>query len=213
MKKPRKYYTPQEKVAILRRHLIEQVAVSDLCEELQLQPTVPPSGIVVALERQSLRQGPRFSAAPGPSPARAYGHLLYPSLRDLLLPVQRAGRVQPVPGALGDPRGDDRSRRRDHSAAGAGEVSSGLPADHLRQRAAVHCQGFQAVHPALRHDSCEDLPVLSAKQRKDRALAQIAESRMRPSGGAALDRGCAAAGEPLCGPLQHRFACTAPSAT
>ena len=40
MKKPRKYYTPQEKVAILRRHLIEQVAVSDLCEELQLQPTV-----------------------------------------------------------------------------------------------------------------------------------------------------------------------------
>ena len=67
-------------------------------------------------------------------------------------------------------------------------------------------------HPP-RHDSCEDLPVLSAKQRKDRALAQIAESRMRSSGGAALDRGCAAAGEPLCGPLQHRFACTAPSAT
>ena len=32
MKKPRKYYTPQEKVAILRRHLVEQVAVSDLCE-------------------------------------------------------------------------------------------------------------------------------------------------------------------------------------
>ena len=40
MKKPRKHYTPQEKVAILRRHLIEKVAVSDLCEELQLQPTV-----------------------------------------------------------------------------------------------------------------------------------------------------------------------------
>ena len=40
MKKPRKYYTPQEKVAILRRYLVEKVAVSDLCEELQLQPTV-----------------------------------------------------------------------------------------------------------------------------------------------------------------------------
>ena len=40
MKKPRKHYTPQEKVAILRRYLVEKVAVSGLCEELQLQPTV-----------------------------------------------------------------------------------------------------------------------------------------------------------------------------
>ena len=32
MKKPRKYYTPQEKVAILRRHLVEQVPAEDLCE-------------------------------------------------------------------------------------------------------------------------------------------------------------------------------------
>ncbi len=36
----RKHYTPHEKVAILRRHYIEQVAVSDLCDELGLQPTV-----------------------------------------------------------------------------------------------------------------------------------------------------------------------------
>ena len=36
----RTHYTPQEKVAILRRHLVEQVPVSDLCDELGLQPTV-----------------------------------------------------------------------------------------------------------------------------------------------------------------------------
>ena len=40
MKKERKHYTPEEKVAILRRHLVDKVPVSELCEELGLQPTV-----------------------------------------------------------------------------------------------------------------------------------------------------------------------------
>src|SRR4051794_36901775 len=40
MRKPRKNYTPAEKVAILRRHLIDKVPVSDLCDQHQLQPTV-----------------------------------------------------------------------------------------------------------------------------------------------------------------------------
>lgn len=40
MKKKRKQYTPQEKVMILRRHLLDKVAVSDLCDEYELQPTV-----------------------------------------------------------------------------------------------------------------------------------------------------------------------------
>ena len=40
MKQKRKQYTAEEKVAILRRHLVDKVAVSDLCEEYSLQPTV-----------------------------------------------------------------------------------------------------------------------------------------------------------------------------
>src|ERR1700748_3643156 len=40
MSKERKHYTPEEKVAILRRHLLDKVPVSDLCEELGLQRTV-----------------------------------------------------------------------------------------------------------------------------------------------------------------------------
>ena len=40
MKKGRKHYTGEEKVAVLRRHLLEKVPVSDLCDELGLQPTV-----------------------------------------------------------------------------------------------------------------------------------------------------------------------------
>jgi transposase-like protein len=40
MKKQRKHYTPGEKVAILTRHSVEGVPISDLCDELGLQPTV-----------------------------------------------------------------------------------------------------------------------------------------------------------------------------
>ena len=46
MKKQRKHYTAEEKVAILRRHLLEGVAVSSLCDELgvrrlSLKETLP----------------------------------------------------------------------------------------------------------------------------------------------------------------------------
>jgi transposase-like protein len=40
MRNERKHYTAEEKVAILRRHLLDKVPVSDLCEELGLRPTV-----------------------------------------------------------------------------------------------------------------------------------------------------------------------------
>jgi transposase len=40
MKKERKHYTAEEKVAVLSRHLLDKVPVSNLCEELSLKPTV-----------------------------------------------------------------------------------------------------------------------------------------------------------------------------
>jgi transposase len=40
MKTERNHYTPEEKVAMLRRHLLDKVPVSELCEENGLQPTV-----------------------------------------------------------------------------------------------------------------------------------------------------------------------------
>ena len=36
MKKQRKHYTPGEKVAILRRHLLEKEPISKLCDECGL---------------------------------------------------------------------------------------------------------------------------------------------------------------------------------
>ena len=40
MKKQRKRYTSEEKIAILTRHLLEKEPISKLCDELRLQPTV-----------------------------------------------------------------------------------------------------------------------------------------------------------------------------
>jgi transposase-like protein len=40
MAKQRRTFTGEEKVAILRRHLLDGVAVSDLCDEHGLNPTV-----------------------------------------------------------------------------------------------------------------------------------------------------------------------------
>jgi transposase-like protein len=39
-RKPRKNYSPKEKVTILRKLLIDHVPLSDLCDQYQVQPTV-----------------------------------------------------------------------------------------------------------------------------------------------------------------------------
>jgi transposase len=38
MSKPRRHFSGTEKVAILKRHFVEKVAVSDLCDEFDLYP-------------------------------------------------------------------------------------------------------------------------------------------------------------------------------
>ena len=40
MKRKRHNYSSEEKISILKRHLVDHVSVSDLCEEYSLQPTV-----------------------------------------------------------------------------------------------------------------------------------------------------------------------------
>src|ERR1700688_3826684 len=39
-KQTRRHFTPQEKVAIVKRHLLEGVAVSNLCDEFKIHPTL-----------------------------------------------------------------------------------------------------------------------------------------------------------------------------
>ncbi len=39
-RKNRNYYTPEQKIAILKRHLLDKVPVSDQCDEYHMQTTV-----------------------------------------------------------------------------------------------------------------------------------------------------------------------------
>src|ERR1700730_2470140 len=38
MNKPRRHFADHEKVAILKRHLVDKVPISDLCDELDIYP-------------------------------------------------------------------------------------------------------------------------------------------------------------------------------
>lgn len=40
MNKNRTHYSPEQKVSIIKQHLLEKVPVSDLCDKYGLQPTV-----------------------------------------------------------------------------------------------------------------------------------------------------------------------------
>ena len=40
MRRQRRYFSPEDKVAAVRRHLLEKMSVSDLCEELDILPTI-----------------------------------------------------------------------------------------------------------------------------------------------------------------------------
>ena len=40
MRKKRAYYTSDEKVNNIRKHLLEKVPISDICDQYKLQPTV-----------------------------------------------------------------------------------------------------------------------------------------------------------------------------
>ena len=39
-KQKRRRFTTEQKAVILRRHLVDKVPVSDLCDEYKIQPTV-----------------------------------------------------------------------------------------------------------------------------------------------------------------------------
>src|SRR5436190_23856185 len=39
-KQTRRHFTPPEKVAIVKRHLLEAIPVSNLCDEFQINPTL-----------------------------------------------------------------------------------------------------------------------------------------------------------------------------
>lgn len=66
-RRPRRQYTPEQKAAILRRHLVDKVPVSNLCNEYELQPSLFYSWLKLALENL---QGALAPSAPKESDRR-----------------------------------------------------------------------------------------------------------------------------------------------
>lgn len=62
-KRSRRQYTPEQKAAILRRHLVDKVPVSNLCNEYELQPSVFYTWLKHALENLQGALAPSSSGA------------------------------------------------------------------------------------------------------------------------------------------------------
>ncbi len=60
-KRQRRHFTPDQKAALLRRHLVDKVPVSDICNEAKLQPSVFYDWLRQLLERapEVLTSAPR----------------------------------------------------------------------------------------------------------------------------------------------------------
>jgi transposase-like protein len=63
MTRSRRTFTAQEKLAVVRRHLVDRVPVSDLCDELGLQPTQ-----IYSWQKQLFDNGESAFAKPGRKP-------------------------------------------------------------------------------------------------------------------------------------------------
>src|SRR5271165_3530057 len=164
---------------------------------------VAASWPAVPLERQAVAQGDRLRATAAAASTLAYRCFLPQPRWDLLLPVQRSGWLQSFDRALGSAGVDEGSRRGTNSGTRQGEVSAGQTAYHLRQRTAVYRTRLQGVHSYLRHDARAHLAVLSAVERKNRTLAQIAQTGMHPAADTVDSGRCPSLDSHLCGSLQH----------
>lgn len=66
-KRQRRHFTTEQKAELLRRHLVDKVPVSEICNELKLQPTVFYDWL-----RTLMAQAPKALESPtrGPSPEK-----------------------------------------------------------------------------------------------------------------------------------------------
>lgn len=63
-KRSRRHFTTEQKVAILKRHMVDKVPVSDLCNELGLQPSVFYQWQRQALENRAATFSPPLADGP-----------------------------------------------------------------------------------------------------------------------------------------------------
>ena len=151
-----------------------------------------------------------------PWAARALAHrrLVPQHLRHVLLPVQRAGRLQPVHRALGDPRVDDGAGGGARSCSGRRRSirarSRGSSATTARS-SSPRTSSSSSASVAWTH--VRTSPYYPQSNGKLERWHGSLKARGGPAEDAAVPGGCSAGGRQFRGALQHRAACTARSAT
>ena len=81
------------------------------------------AGLLSKWNGKPSKKGTGFEQPLAAASALAHRRFLHQHQRDVLLPVQRSGRLQPLHRALGSAGVDDRGGHRDHPAARQGEVT------------------------------------------------------------------------------------------
>ncbi len=96
-----------------------------------------------------------------------------------LLPLRSARWSQPLFDRLGFAGEHDRGRDRSGARESHGTIPGCLTAHHLRQRAAVHRQGFQEVHPTLWNDARSHFALLFPVEREDEGVPLLLDDAKR----------------------------------
>jgi len=144
--------------------------------------------LALPLEQDAVQEGLRLRPTATPPRALAHRHLAPQPRRHVLLPMLDPRWRQSCHRALGDPRPDDRARRRMHSGARPRGPSRRAPAHHLGQRPAVHRQGLQGVHPSQGHAHVRTAPYYPQSNGKiERCHKTIKTDAIRPGQPQTLD--------------------------
>src|ERR1700730_4847448 len=161
-------------------------------QSFQRLESLEPGWPLATVEPEAIVKRHRIPATLKTTRTLARRCLLHQHFGYVLLPVQCAGRRQPLYRALGNPGIDEGTRSGDYSPTGSREVSSCQAPRHFRQRPTIHCQRLQRIHPHLWDDACENVAVLSAIEWENRTLAQVHKGRVHPAGSTLVAGGCAA---------------------
>jgi transposase-like protein len=200
-KRTRRQYTIEQKVAILRRHLVDKVPVTDLCNEYKLQPSVFYQWMKQAMENIGAALAPR-----PPRPDSREKQLAakveqlqakvakkdeviaeisaeYVQLKKELQGVHSPHRHDPRPhlAVLSAVQRQDRALAQDHQVRRHPSGAAGLPRCGPRARLALG-RALQHRPPAQRHRLRLPADVLAGRAQaiwaqRDRKLEAARETR------------------------------------
>jgi len=139
MSDERKHHTSEEKVTILRRHLVDRVPVSTLCDEYQLHPTMFYRWLKQFFENGAAAFGPPPRADKGEAPTQRWRRKGHEGCGEW----ERAREKQPIPVKASLP---GTSPAHESPLAIARSVAAGFARPISPIRIGIRAQAIDSVH-------------------------------------------------------------------